>query len=45
MQVVVAARCVAVNTCHDCILYLGVNRPPVLLGDNRFVQLAPHNAG
>jgi hypothetical protein len=36
---------VIINTCHDCIFYLAVNRPPVLLGDNRFVQLAPHNAG
>ncbi|KDD74517.1 hypothetical protein H632_c1260p0, partial [Helicosporidium sp. ATCC 50920] len=44
VQVIAAARTVAVNTCHDCILYLGVNRPPVLLGDNRFVQLAPYNA-
>jgi TBCC domain-containing protein 1 len=45
VQVVAAAASVAVSTCHDCILYLGVNRPPALLGDNRFVQLAPHNAG
>lgn len=45
VQVVAATASAAVNTCHDCILYLGTNRPPVLLGDNRFVQLAPHNAG
>lgn len=45
VQVVVAAQHVIINTCHDCIFYLAVNRPPVLLGDNRFVQLAPHNAG
>ena len=45
VQLVVAAQRVVVNTCHDCILYLAVNRAPVLLGDNRFVQLAPHNAG
>jgi Tubulin binding cofactor C len=45
VQVVVAAQHVVINTCHDCIFYLAVNRPPVLLGDNRFVQLAPHNAG
>ena len=45
VQVVVAAQRVVINTCHDCILYLAVNRPPLLLGDNRFVQLAPHNAG
>ncbi len=45
VQVVIAAQHVVINTCHDCIFYLAVNRPPVLLGDNRFVQLAPHNAG
>lgn len=45
VQLIVAAQRVVINTCHDCILYLAVNRPPVLLGDNRFVQLAPHNAG
>uniref|UniRef100_A0A1D1ZXZ4 TBCC domain-containing protein 1 n=1 Tax=Auxenochlorella protothecoides TaxID=3075 RepID=A0A1D1ZXZ4_AUXPR len=45
VQVVAAARAATVNTCHDCILHLGVNREPLLAGDNRFVQLAPYNAG
>lgn len=44
IQVIAAACSVTVNTCHDCIFYLGVNRPPLLLGDNRFLQFAPHNA-
>lgn len=45
VQVVAAARRAVVNTCHDCILYLGCPQQPLLLGDNRFVQLAPYNAG
>lgn len=44
-QVISACRSLAINTCHDCIFYLGVNQPPLLLGDNRFLQLAPHNSG
>jgi TBCC domain-containing protein 1 len=45
VQIICAARSVCVNTCHDCILYLGANAPPLLLGDNRFLQLAPYNSG
>ncbi|PRW18405.1 TBCC domain-containing 1 isoform A [Chlorella sorokiniana] len=45
VQVICASRCVVVNTCHDCIFYLGVNQAPLLLGDNRFLQLAPYNSG
>jgi hypothetical protein len=44
-QVIAASRCVTINTCHDCILYLAANQPPLLLGDNRFLQLAPYNSG
>ena len=44
-QIIAAARSVAINTCHDCIFYLGTNTRPAVLGDNRFLQLAPYNAG
>ena len=30
---------ICISSCHDCVFYLGVNRPPLLLGDNRFVQV------
>lgn len=45
VQVISATAAVTINTCHDCILNLGVTRDPILTGDNRFVQLAPYNAG
>ncbi|KAI3435495.1 hypothetical protein D9Q98_001561 [Chlorella vulgaris] len=44
VQVIAVGRHVTINTCHDCILYLGVNQAPLLLGDNRFLQLAPYNS-
>lgn len=45
VQVIAAATSTVISTCHDCIFYLGTNRPPIFLGDNRYVQLAPHNTG
>jgi hypothetical protein len=45
MQIIAVSRHITINTCHDCICYLAVNRPPLVLGDNRFLQLAPYNAG
>jgi TBCC domain-containing protein 1 len=43
LQLVAAAGQVQVVSCHSCTLYLGTIKPPVLLGDCRFVTLAPHN--
>ena len=45
LQVVSVSSHIVVNTCHDCILYTATNRPPLIVGDNRFVQLAPYNSG
>ena len=45
LQVIAVTLHVVVHTCHDCIIYVATNRPPLMLGDNRFVQLAPYNAG
>ena len=45
IQVMAASRSLIIETCRDCIFYFGVNRPPIMLGDNRFIQMAPHNAG
>lgn len=45
VQLVAVTKQLTINTCHDCIAYVGVTSSPLLLGDNRFVQLAPYNAG
>lgn len=43
VQLIAAAARVIISSCHDCILHLGVNSAPLLIGDNRFLQLAPYN--
>ena len=39
LQLVAGCVSICISSCHDCVFYLGVNRPPLLLGDNRFVQV------
>ena len=39
LQVHAASQRMTINSCHECTLYLGVNHPPLLLGDNRFLQV------
>jgi hypothetical protein len=39
VQLVASAVRLSIASCHDCVFYLGVNRPPLLLGDNRFLQV------
>jgi TBCC domain-containing protein 1 len=41
VQLIAAAARLIVSSCHDCIFYLGVNRAPLLIGDNRFIQARP----
>ena len=41
-KVVVACKRITVNSCHDCALFLGTNRPPYLTGDTRGIQVAPY---
>ena len=43
VQILAAARCVCVSNCHDSLFNLGVGTRPLLLGDNRNLQLAPYN--
>eukprot|EP00798_Chlamydomonas_sp_ICE-L_P003219 gene3219-13238_t len=43
LQVMAAASRTVISSCHDCSLYLGTPRPPVFIGDNRFIRLAPLN--
>lgn len=39
LQLIAGCVRICISSCHDCVFYLGVNRPPLLLGDNRFVQV------
>ena len=39
VQLVAAAVRLYIASCHDCVFYLGINRAPLLLGDNRFLQV------
>ncbi len=39
LQLIAVCKRIYINASHDCIFYLGTNQPPVLLGDNRFVQV------
>ncbi|KAJ9517478.1 hypothetical protein QJQ45_024956 [Haematococcus lacustris] len=43
VQLTAAAARVLVSSCHDCTLHLATPRPPLLVGDCRFVKLAPFN--
>eukprot|EP00873_Tetraselmis_striata_P027424 jgi/Tetstr1/447688/TSEL_035046.t1 len=42
LQLIVATKRITISTCHDCTFFLGVNRPPCLIGDSRFIQMAPY---
>ncbi|KAF5834480.1 hypothetical protein DUNSADRAFT_8836 [Dunaliella salina] len=44
MQLIAASSRVLVSSCHNCTLYLGTTSPPMLIGDCRFLRLAPFNA-
>lgn len=39
LQLIAGCVRICISSCHDCVFYLGVNRPPLMLGDNRFVQV------
>ena len=41
MTVIATAVRVCIESCHECTFYLGVNRPPLLVGLNRFIQVSP----
>lgn len=43
VNVVVSCVRIQLRSCRDSDFYLGVNRSPLLLGDNRNLQLAPYN--
>ena len=39
LQLIAGCVRICISSCHDCVFYLGVNRAPLMLGDNRFVQV------
>ena len=39
VTVIATAVRVCIESCHECTFYLGVNRPPLLVGVNRFIQV------
>lgn len=45
LQLIAGCARVCISSCHESVFYLGVNRPPLLLGDNRFVQVCMLHAG
>lgn len=43
IRLIYACRSTFITTCHESVLHLASNRPPILFGDNRLLQLAPFN--
>lgn len=43
VQVITAAKRICIANCRECVFYLGVNQPPLILGDNHKLQIAPFN--
>ena len=41
ITVIAASVRVCISSCHECTFHLGVNRPPLLIGLNRFIQVQP----
>lgn len=39
LQLIAGCARICISSCHESVFYLGVNQPPLLLGDNRFVQV------
>eukprot|EP00899_Mesostigma_viride_P002529 jgi/Mesvir1/12277/Mv00487-RA.1 len=43
VQLIVAAKALRISNCTECTFFLGVNRRPLLLGENRNLLCAPYN--
>ncbi|KAK4799882.1 hypothetical protein SAY86_025247 [Trapa natans] len=43
VHIIVAAKRVCIANCRECMLFLGVNQPPLIVGDNHKLQVAPYN--
>ncbi|XP_010913921.1 uncharacterized protein [Elaeis guineensis] len=43
VQVITAAKRICIANCRECVLFLGVNQRPLIVGDNHKLQVAPFN--
>lgn len=43
VQVITATKRICIANCRECVFFLGVNQPPLILGDNHKIQVAPFN--
>lgn len=43
VNVIVAAMHICIANCRECIFYLGVNKQPIISGNNHNLQVAPYN--
>ncbi|XWS43215.1 hypothetical protein CRYUN_Cryun16bG0083400 [Craigia yunnanensis] len=43
VHVIIAARRVCIANCRECVFFLGVNKQPLIVGDNHKLQVAPYN--
>ncbi|ESW34292.1 hypothetical protein PHAVU_001G140300 [Phaseolus vulgaris] len=43
VHVIVAAKHICIANCRECVFFLGVNRQPLIVGDNHKLQVAPYN--
>lgn len=39
LTLIAASVRICINSCHESTFYLGVNRQPLLIGDNRVLQV------
>jgi len=43
VHVIAAAKRICIANCRECVFFLGVNRRPLIVGDNHKLQVAPYN--
>ncbi|CAL9236580.1 unnamed protein product [Arabidopsis halleri] len=43
VHVIVATKRICIANCRECVLFLGVNQRPLIVGDNHKLQVAPYN--
>lgn len=43
VQIITAAKRICIVNCRECFFFLGINRSPLILGDNHKLHVAPFN--
>ncbi|KAK8926020.1 hypothetical protein KSP39_PZI017993 [Platanthera zijinensis] len=43
VQIITAAKRICIVNCRECFFFLGINRTPLILGDNHKLHVAPFN--